>query len=137
MCANCHATINHIAPLFGNFDANGVYQSSIQVTLPLDGHPLAQRADWLPTGEPTAWRYNVPVADLGALGMTMAADPAVGACFVARVWNFALGKSDIVQTLAVVPPDVIATQVSAFAADNHKLRDLFFSVFTSDDFTKY
>jgi hypothetical protein len=67
----------------------------------------------------------------------MATDPAVSACTVARVWNFALGKGDIVQTLSIVPPDVIAAEVAAFDADGHRLRDLFYRVFTSDDFTKY
>ena len=38
---------------------------------------------------------------------------------------------------SVVPSDVIATQVAAFGANGHKLRDLIYSVFTSDDFTKY
>jgi hypothetical protein len=137
VCANCHATMNHMAPLFGNFDANGVYQTGISVVLPLDGRPTATRTDWLPAGEATAWRYNVPAANLGALGTAMAADTRVTTCTVARVWNFALGKGDIVQTLSIVPPDVIATQVAAFDANGHKLRDLFYAVFTSEDFTKY
>ncbi len=137
VCANCHATMNHIAPLFANFDANGVLQTAISVQLPTDGRPTAARTDWLPAGEPTAWRYNVPAPTLAALGQVMAADPRVATCTVARVWNFALGKGDIVQTLSVVPPDVISTQVAAFGANGHKLRDLFYSVFTSDDFTRY
>jgi hypothetical protein len=137
VCANCHATMNHIAPLFANFDANGLYTTSIAVTLPTNGLPLATRTDWLPAGEQTAWRYNVPATSLTQLGQAMAADPAVATCTVARVWNFALGKGDIVQTLSVVPADVIQTQVDAFNADGHKLRDLFYTVFTSDDFTKY
>src|SRR5579871_2860607 len=32
VCANCHTTMNHIAPLFANFDAKGMWQSTIQVT---------------------------------------------------------------------------------------------------------
>src|SRR5262249_19155056 len=99
--------------------------------------PKAVMADWLPGGEATAWRMGKPAADLGALGQAMASDPAVAACTVARVWNFALGKGDIVQTLSVVPADVVATQVTAFGANGHKMRDLFYAVFTSEDFTKY
>jgi hypothetical protein len=137
VCANCHATMNHMAPLFANFDAAGTYTATIAVTLPLDGLPRAVMTDWLPAGEGTAWRKGKPAADLGALGAAMAADPRVSACTVARVWNFALGKGDIVQTLSVVPPETIASVVSAFDANGHKLRDLFFTVFTSDDFTKY
>lgn len=137
VCANCHATMNHLAPLFGNFDEDGQYTAAISVVLPTDGMPAAARTDWLPAGEGTAWRLGVPAADLGALGQAMAADPNVTTCMVARVWNFALGKGDIVTTLAVVPPEVIADQVAAFDTGGRKLRDLFFRVFTSDDFTKY
>jgi hypothetical protein len=137
VCANCHATMNHIAPLFANFDANGLYTTAISVVLPTDGRPVAVRADWIPAGEQTAWRLNKPATNLGELGQAMSADPAVAACTVARVWNFALGKGDIVQTLSTVPPDVIASEVAAFDSSGHKLRDLFYTVFTSDDFTKY
>lgn len=137
VCANCHATMNHIAPLFANFDMNGMYKAQIAVTLPTNGNPPVARTDWLPGDEPTAWRFGTPAANLGALGGALAADPAVSTCIVARVWNLALGRGDIVQTLATVPPDVIADQVTAFNAGGHKLRDLFTSVFTSADFTKY
>lgn len=137
VCANCHATMNHLAPLFANFDANGLYTAQIAVVLPTDGMPRAVLGDFLPAGEPTAWRMGKPAANLAALGQAMVADPKVAACTVARVWNFALGKGDIVTTLSVVPPDVIADQVAAFDANGRKLRDLFFRVFTSDDFTKY
>ena len=34
MCANCHTTINHIAPLFAQFDAQGAFQTTIQVEDP-------------------------------------------------------------------------------------------------------
>lgn len=137
VCANCHATMNHIAPLFANFDANGLYTTAISVTLPTEGRPLAVRTDWLPANEPTAWRLNKPAASLAALGTVMAEDPRVATCTVARVWNFALGKGDIVSTLSVVPADVIASEVTAYNANGRKLRDLFLRVFTSDDFTKY
>ena len=131
VCANCHATMNHMAPLFANFDANGLYTTAIAVALPITGTPLATRTDWLPANEPTGWRYNTPAADLGALGRALVADPAVSTCTVARAWNFALGKGDIVSTLSVVPPDVIATEVAAFDANGRRLRDLFYRVFTS------
>jgi hypothetical protein len=137
VCANCHGTINHIAPLFANFDATGTYQTTIQVTTPLAGMPKALLSDYLPSGEPTAWRLGKPAPTLTALGQAMAADPAVSACTVARVWNFALGKGDIVATLSTVPPDVIKAQTDMFDQNGHKLRDLFYAVFTSDDFTKY
>ena len=48
ICANCHTTINHIAPLFAYYDMNGQYQTQIAVPTPLDGAPPAQMSDYLP-----------------------------------------------------------------------------------------
>jgi len=137
ICADCHATINHIAPLFAMYDGTGTYQTTISVPTPLDGAPLAKITDYYPAGQTTAWRYNVPAADIPSLGADMAADPAVAACGVARLWNFALGKTDIVDTLETVPSDVIADQVAAFSANGFKVKDLIFAIFTSDDFVKF
>ena len=137
ICANCHSTINHIAPLFAYYDKNGMYQQQISVPTPLDGAPPAMLSDYLPAGETTAWRYNVPAADIPGLGADMAADPAVAECGVARIWNWALGKTDIVDTLETVPSDTIATQVQAFTQDGFKLKDLIYAVYTSDDFVKF
>lgn len=137
VCANCHQSINHIAPLFANFDQNGVYQNQIAVPTPLDGAPLAQRTDYLPEGEGTAWRFGVPAPDLPSLGAAMAADPDVAKCGVARVWNWALGKTDIVDTLQEVPVETIQTQLDQFIANGHKMKDLVFAVYTSDDFVKF
>jgi hypothetical protein len=137
ICANCHTSINHIAPLFANFDKDGAYQPQIAVTTPLDGAPLAELADYLPAGETTAWRFGQPVADLPALGVAMAADPDVAKCGVARVWNWALGKTDIVDTLQEVPIETIQTQVDTFTGNGFKLKSLIFAVYTSDDFTKF
>ena len=67
----------------------------------------------------------------------MAADPEIAQCGVARVWNWALGKTDIVDTLQEVPADTIKSQVDAFGANGYKLKDLIFAVYTSDDFTKF
>ena len=137
ICANCHSTMNHIAPLFANFDETGALTTAIAVHTPLVGAPLATLADYLPAGEVTAWRNGTPAADLPALGQAMAADPDVSACAVARVWNWALGKGDIVDALQVVPTDVIASQVQAFTTDGFKMKDLIAAVFKSDDFTKF
>jgi len=137
VCANCHQTINHIAPLFANYDEDGVYQTSIAVATPLEGAPLAQLTDYLPPGETTAWRYQVPAANLPGLGAAMAADVSVAKCGVARVWNWALGKTDIVDTLQEVPVETIQTQLDAFTASGHKMKDLIFAVYTSDDFVKF
>lgn len=135
VCANCHATMNHLAPLFANFDDQGVLQTSIQVLTPNEGTPKALPTDWLPPGEPTAWRLGVPAADLPALGAAMAADPKVAECAVARLWNWGLGKGDIVDTLAIVPTEVIAAQVTALQGGT--LKDAVLAVYTSDDFVKF
>jgi hypothetical protein len=137
ICANCHQTLNHIAPLFAFFDEQGVYRQQMSVPLPLDGSPLAQMSDFLPPGETTAWRYNVPAADLPALGAAMAADADVAKCGVARVWNWALGKDDIVDALEEVPLSTIQAQVDSFTGSGFKLKDLIYAVYTSDDFTKF
>jgi len=137
ICANCHTTLNHLTPLFANYNDQGIYQTNIAVPTPLDGAPLAKMSDYLPTGETTAWRMGKPAADLPALGQVMAADPAVAECGVARIWNWALGKTDIVDTLQEVPTDTIKAQIDAFASNGYKLKDMIFAVYTSDDFVKF
>jgi hypothetical protein len=137
ICANCHSTINHIAPLFAYYDMNGAHTDAISVPTPLDGAPPAQLTDYLPPGEGLAWRMGVSVTDMSSLGAAMAADPDVAECGVARMWNWALGKTDIVDALEEVPPETIAAQVAAFQADGYKLKDLIKAVYTSDDFVKF
>nr|HEX4317855.1 hypothetical protein [Kofleriaceae bacterium] len=137
ICANCHTTINHRAPLFAYYDINGAYQSTISVPTPLEGAPMAQLTDYLPPGETTAWKYMVPAADIPTFGADMAADPAVATCGVARVWDWALGKTDIVDTLETVPADTISSEVAAFTSSGFKLKDMIYAVYTSDDFVKF
>jgi hypothetical protein len=137
ICANCHSTLNHLTPLFANYDDQGIYKTTISVPTPLDGAPLAKLSDYLPEGETTAWRLGKPAADLTELGTVMAADPAVAECGVARIWNWALGKTDIVDTLQEVPTDTIKAQIDAFAASGYKLKDMIYAVYTSDDFVKF
>jgi hypothetical protein len=143
ICADCHTTINHEAPLFAYFDLNGKYQPVISVPTPLPPPtgsttpPVAVMTDYLVPGETTAWRYQVEAPTIPAFGADMAADAGVAECAVARIWNLALGKPDIVDYLETVPTDVIATQVSAFKADGYKINDMFYNVFTADDFVKF
>jgi hypothetical protein len=137
ICANCHSTINHVAPLFAYYDMNGQHQSAISVPTPLDGAPPAQMTDYLPPTETTAWRMGQPVADMTALGAAMAQDPDVAACGVARIWDWALGKTDIVDTLEVVPAETIQAQIDAFKGNGFKLKSLIRAVYTSDDFVKF
>lgn len=136
VCMNCHQTINHIAPLFAYYDETGAYRSSIAVGTPFDG-PVATLADYLPATETTAWRYGVQTPDLRALGAAMAADDDVIRCAVARVWNWALGKPDIVDAQREVPEETIRAQIAAFKDSGFKLKDLVFAVFDSEDFTRY
>jgi len=137
ICANCHATMNHLAPLFGYFDSEGQWSDELAVTLPSDGSPTAEMSDWLPAGQRTAWRFGVPAESLPALGSAMATDPDVARCFVARAWNYALGKGDIVLTLSVVPDEVIQDLVDDFVAGGHRYRDLLLQIFTSEDFVRF
>lgn len=137
ICANCHETLNHQAPLFANYDMTGAFKTTISVPTPLEGAPLAKITDWLPPGETTAWRYQKPAADLPALGAAMAADPEIAKCGVARMWNWALGKTDIVDTLQEVPAETIQAQIDAFTQNGFKMKDLIFAVFTSEDFVSF
>jgi hypothetical protein len=137
ICANCHQTLNHIAPLLSYYDATGAYKTTIQVPVPLPNNPIAQMTDWLPNTETTAWRYGKPAADIPALGQQMAADPSVGQCGVSRFWLFAMGKEDIVDQLVSVPPATIQTEYDAFTQNGFKVRDLLFSIFTADAFIKF
>src|SRR6185436_8806241 len=106
------------------YNDQGVYGAAIAVPTPLNGTPLARLTDYLPAGEQTAWRMGVPAADLPALGVAMAGDPDVAECGVARMWNWAMGKTDIVDTLQEVPTETIQAQVDAFTANGYKLKDM-------------
>jgi hypothetical protein len=137
MCTHCHQSLNHTAPLFAYYDIQGKYQPTISVPTPLDGAPMAKLDDYIPGSETTAWRYQVPAADLPALGAAMAADPSVQVCGVVRAWNFALGKADVVDALVDVPKGTIAAQIAKFSDNGFKLKDMIFDVFASEDFTKF
>jgi hypothetical protein len=137
ICANCHTTINHIAPLFANFNADGTWQDTIQVTVPIANTPTAQRTDWLVAGEVTSWRHGEPVADLPALGRAMAQDPDVAACAVARVYNWAMSRGDVVGNLAGVPDDLLAPYLTTYTRSGGRLKDVIRQAFTSDDFVRF
>jgi hypothetical protein len=137
VCANCHTTMNHLAPLFANFDTNGAYQTTIQVHTPVPMNPITKMTDWLPASEVLSWRYQEPVADMTALGASMAADPDIANCQVARAWNWAMSKTDIVNDLAVVPETVIGTYETMLVNDGYKMKPVLKAMFTSDDFVKF
>jgi hypothetical protein len=137
VCANCHTTMNHQAPLFANFDSTGVFQTSIQVNTPTPANPITKLSDWLPATEGFAWRFGKPVKNLTELGAAIAADPDVANCQVARAWNWAMSKTDIVNDLSLVPNSVIAPIEQQFTSSGYKMKAVLKSIFTSDDFVKF
>lgn len=138
ICANCHATWNHRAPLFGKFDQNGMYDANVfQVLVPVEGSPAAQLSDWLSSGEGFAWKFNMPVTDLASLGQTMASDPEVVTCAVKRIWNYAMSRGDIVVNETPVPDVVVADYVTFFESNNHNLKLTLREILLSDDFVSF
>ncbi|MBM4375996.1 MAG: DUF1588 domain-containing protein [Deltaproteobacteria bacterium] len=138
VCANCHTTMNHLAPLFGHFDANGMWKNDLQVMTPTAPDPQkTQLSHWLKDGETTAWRLGQPVKDLAELGQAMAADPEVKSCLVARLWNLTMSKEDIVSDLATVPTRVVQTYIDQLDENGGNLRDTLKSMFKSEDFTRF
>ncbi|HEY5934346.1 MAG TPA: hypothetical protein VIU61_06925 [Kofleriaceae bacterium] len=137
LCANCHSNMNHIAPLFAFYDAAGQWQPEMMVPTPLPDNVPARMGDYLPPGERLAWRFGVPITDMRSLGTVMAADPAIAQCAIARVWNWAMGKTDIVDGGSRVPLATIEPHVAAFTANQHRLRDAIFAVFTGADFVRF
>lgn len=137
ICANCHATSNHVSPLLANFDENGAYTPDYSVFIPIEGEPLVEFSDWLPAGETTAWRFGKPASNLAEMGAHMAADPEVQSCAVIRVWNYAMSKGDAVNDAASVPTEVIQPLVEEFSSNNFNLRATLRSTFLHDDFVRF
>lgn len=137
VCANCHSTMNHVAPLLANFDESGMWSDDFAVPLPLDGAPLAEMSDWLPEGEGTAWRHGVPAADLAELGAAVAADESFARCLSTRVWNWAMGHGDVVADAEIVPQAVSAPLVDAYEAGGHHLKDVIRAAFTNEHFVRF
>jgi hypothetical protein len=137
VCANCHSTMNFIAPLFINYNANGALQATPQVDVPVAGNPKARADDYLPAGTGLAWRAGKPVTDMASLGQAIAADPEVAQCAVNRMWNYAFSRGDIVNDLASVPVAVTKPIVDQFAANGFKLKEVVRAVFKAEDFSKF
>jgi hypothetical protein len=134
---SCHNDLNHIAPLFLNYNEDGALLDTPQVEVPIPGSPKARRNDYLPDAEGYAWRFGKPVADIAALGKAISEDPDVPKCAVNRVWNYAMSRGDIVNDLASVPDPVTAPYVTSFKGANHNLKETIRAVFKSEDFTKF
>jgi hypothetical protein len=138
VCANCHTTMNHIAPLFANFDADGMWTNGIAVQTPTAPEPVAtELGHWLQPGETTAWRFGQQVADLPALGAVLAEDPAVADCLTARLWNFAMSKEDIIADLATVPINVIDPFVTELSSNGGDMKKTLRAMMASEDFVSF
>ena len=138
ICANCHGTLNFVAPLFMNFDDKGLRQATPQVDVPIPGTPKVALTDYQPAGKSVfSWRIDKPVTDVTGYGAAMAADPEVGRCAVNRVWNYALSRGDIVNDLATIPTAVTDSLAKDFTANGQKLKETIRAVFKSEDFVKF
>ncbi|MSP61516.1 MAG: DUF1588 domain-containing protein [Myxococcales bacterium] len=137
VCANCHVTMNHLAPLFAKFDDKGVLQPTIQVTTPVGGLPKTLLTDWLPQGEDTAWRFGTPAADLPSLGKAIAQDPGFASCVATRLYGFAMSKDDVVNDSASIPEDVLKPYLDDFVQGGFKAKSTLRMIFTSDDFVRF
>jgi hypothetical protein len=139
ICANCHTTLNHIAPLFAFFDDNGQYiAGQIQVQTPVVPPVTSVLSDWLPVGQQNfAWRDGTPVTDIPSLGRAIAADPDVATCAVNRIWDWAFNRGDIVNNLATVPATVTQPYIQDFESGGMNLKAIIREIFTSDDFVQF
>jgi hypothetical protein len=170
ICANCHATWNHRSPLFAQFDSKGMWQNlnaqgEYSVFVPVEGSPRAKMKDWLciggancPPGVTTAWKKTMkvngveqaaPAANLSEMGQMMAQDDEVIECAVERVWNYAMGRSDITEIGGrswVSLPDrkdpnaglvTLSKLVNEFKSNNYNLKKVLRATLVSDDFVRF
>ena len=96
-----------------------------------------ETSHWLRAGETTSWRLGEAAADLPALGKAIAADPDVAECAVARMWNFAMSKDDIVTDRTTVPREVIQPFIDTFLSNGKNLKEVLRSILVSDDFIRF
>jgi hypothetical protein len=138
VCANCHATMNHIAPLFANFDENGMWTSQSQVNTPVLPDPIkSEMSHWLNGGEKTAWRFGIEANDLPALGAAIADDPLVSDCVVTRLWNMVMSKEDVVNDLATIPPSVLDPLVKKYESSGMDVKETLRFMFKHEDFVNF
>jgi hypothetical protein len=138
MCANCHTTMNHVAPLFAFFREDGSYNAAAMVSkVPVPNSPAVTLADYLPATEKTAWRNGKPAATLPELGKVIADDPDVHRCAVTRTWNWAMSRGDVVDDISPVPTSITTPLMEEFKANGFNMKKLIVKVFKSEDFTKF
>jgi hypothetical protein len=141
ICANCHSTLNHIAPLFGKFDATGKFVSgaAFQVITPTPLAPFSELIDWLPTseGQSFAWRFQKPTPTLPALGAAVAADPGFARCMTNRYWNWAMSRGDAVADGTTITDGLAGRLVPPFVADHYNIKKMVKRIFTDPTFVRY
>ena len=67
----------------------------------------------------------------------MAQDSLVAECLVARIYNFAMSKQDIVSDLATIPAEVLQPHVDTLKANDNNLLATLKSIMKSDDFVQF
>jgi hypothetical protein len=67
----------------------------------------------------------------------MAADPDIAECAVARMYNLAMSKEDIVSDLATVPLEVLQPHIDEFKSNGMNLKQTLRAILLSDDFVKF
>jgi len=138
VCANCHTTMNHIAPLFAAFDAAGMWMGESSVSTPVLPEPVTTEMNhWLTTGEKTAWRFGVEAEDLPSLGAAIADDPVVADCVTTRLWNMVMSKEDVVNDLAIVPPEVLDPLVEKFESTGMNVKETLRFMLKHEDFVNF
>ncbi|MBK8936501.1 MAG: hypothetical protein IPM79_02330 [Polyangiaceae bacterium] len=115
-----------------------MWNNNIAVMTPIAPEPVTtELSHWLNPGVATAWRNGVEVSDLAQLGQALAEDPQVGECVVARVWNFAMSKEDVVKDLATVPFGVVRPHITKFQTGSQNLKATLRAILTSADFVRF
>jgi len=138
ICANCHSTMNHQAPLFANFGATGMYVAgAIQVQTPVAGNPTSKLVDWIPVNEPLSYRFGKPTSTIREFGDAMAADPAFKSCMATRLWNWAMSRGDVVND-GLPLTDALANQLTTqLVAENYNVKKMLKRIFTDPYFVRY
>lgn len=130
--------MNHIAPLFANFDADGMWMNQSQVNTPTLPDPVkSEIGHWLVDGEKTSWRFGVQTPDLPSLGAAIADDPIVSDCITTRLWNMVMSKEDVVNDLAVVPPTILDPLVKKYEETGMNVKETLRFMFKHEDFVNF
>jgi hypothetical protein len=137
ICANCHTTMNHIAPLLAFNDLAGRRQATIQVTTPVAGSPISTMDDWLPAGQKTSWRFGKETPDLKALGAAVAADPDLPKCMSTRVWNWAMSRGDVVVDKTALTDATAAALSQSLTGGGWNMKQLIRDIYTGPTFVRF